>query len=158
MAHETRSLFTVRSYEIDSYAHLNNGVYVSWFEQGRLDYLRSLGFSYDGFAEREQWFVVGRTEVVFRRALNEDDSVELTSRVPTDQVAEAKQRLSQVFDKKNGKGKKDKKGHVDVAIATNMISVGLDIVRLGLMVVFGQPKTSAEYIQATSRVRHASGG
>ena len=75
------------------------------------------------------------------RALGE--VMELTSRVTTDQVAEAKRRLDLVF------GNPD---IVDVALATNMISVGLDILRLGLMLVQGQPKTAAEYIQATSRI------
>ncbi|MBT3194286.1 MAG: helicase, partial [Verrucomicrobia bacterium] len=69
--------------------------------------------------------------------------VELTSRVSTNKVATAKRRLELPFHEKE---------RVDVALATNMISVGLDIVRLGLMTVLGQPKTSAEYIQATSRV------
>jgi superfamily II DNA/RNA helicase len=86
---------------------------------------------------------VGEDKGLFQDRRIAFDVVELTSRVSTDKVAEAKRRLAQPFNSTD---------RVDVAIATNMISVGLDITRLGLMVVFGQPKTSAEYIQATSRV------
>src|SRR5271163_3210421 len=71
------------------------------------------------------------------------DALELTSRIGTAEVADTKARLGNTFDRKDP---------VDVVLATNMISVGLDIVRLGLMLVSGQPKTVGEYIQATSRV------
>lgn len=93
---------------------------------------------------------VGEERGLFQDRKNFSEVVELTSRVPTDKVAEARRRL--------GVGFHDIKQRVDCAIATNMISVGLDIPRLGLMVVLGQPKTHAEYIQATSRVGRTDEG
>ncbi len=87
---------------------------------------------------------IGETPGLFQDRKTFSEVVELTSRVSTDKVAEARRRLDTPFHRIDQR--------VDCAIATNMISVGLDIPRLGLMVVLGQPKTHAEYIQATSRV------
>ncbi len=86
---------------------------------------------------------VGEAEGAFADRQISRDVCELTSRERTDQVSQTKRRLGLSFVEKE---------RIDVALATNMISVGLDITRLGLMVVLGQPKAAAEYIQATSRV------
>lgn len=79
-----------------------------------------------------------------RRNITDPD--ELTSRIESWKIPGLLKRLDNPFPR----GKSD--WPVDVLLATNMISVGVDIDRLGLMVVTGQPKTTAEYIQATSRV------
>ena len=73
-----------------------------------------------------------------------DNTVEeLTSRIPAEMIPEILQRLEIGYPSKET---------IDVLLATNMISVGVDIDRLGLMIVLGQPKTTSEYIQASSRV------
>lgn len=72
---------------------------------------------------------------------------ELTSRMSNSEITEIIQvKLKRSYSQGN---------HADVfayLLASNMISVGVDVGRLGAMVVAGQPKTNAEYIQATSRV------
>lgn len=78
---------------------------------------------------------------------------ELTSRLTSDQIPEILQQLEHAFPARRGGPKP-----VDVLLATNMIAVGVDVSRLGVMVVANQPKSTAEYIQATSRVGRAAPG
>jgi acyl-CoA thioester hydrolase len=58
---------TVRSHELDSYAHVNNAEYQHWFEEGREALLRAGGRDYDWYpAHTGLHFVVVRTEIDFK--------------------------------------------------------------------------------------------
>lgn len=76
---------------------------------------------------------------------------ELTSRMASSQIPDILKELEESYT-----------GHdfsaLDLCIATNMIATGVDVSRLGLMMIHGQPKTTAEYIQASSRVGRDSKG
>ncbi|MFV8780912.1 helicase-related protein [Microbulbifer sp. SA54] len=77
------------------------------------------------------------------------EPMELTSRVSSSEIKNYLDQLNKTFEEA---------GTCDVVLASNMISVGVDVPRLGSMIVNGQPKTIAEYIQATSRVGRRRGG
>ncbi len=75
---------------------------------------------------------------------------ELTSRVSTTQLNETLDKLEKLsYSKENIE---NKRWPSNVLLATNMISVGIDVARLNVMLLVGQPKLTSEYIQASSRV------
>jgi hypothetical protein len=77
---------------------------------------------------------------------------ELTSRKGSIDIPRVLDQLEVRFEPEPPEGGRRGARPIDVLLATNMVSVGVDVKRLGLMAVAGQPKNTAEYIQATSRV------
>ena len=111
---------------------------------GYFNSLRELGGALrlveDDIVQRIE-YIAARSGQIARKISS--DNCELTSRIPAYKIPEILNLLE------IPSGQPDT---ISVLLATNMISVGVDIDRLGLMVVNGQPKANAEYIQATSRV------
>ncbi|MFC4914087.1 DISARM system helicase DrmA [Actinomadura gamaensis] len=85
------------------------------------------------------------------RELNENDLMELSSRARS---LELPSILADLAIPLTPAGRSP----VDAAVATSMFGTGVDVDRLGLMVVHGQPKTTSSYIQATGRVGRSVGG
>lgn len=89
-----------------------------------------------------RWGITGTT----RRFML--SSEELTSRKDEDEIPKILARLETSYRS----GAKPSEQALDTVLATNMISVGVDVARLGLMLIVTQPKGTSEYIQASSRV------
>ena len=85
--------------------------------------------------------------------LIESEPSELTSRVPSTKIPKILKELEKPLGGNVYEG-----DPVDIIVASNMVSVGMDISRLGLMIVYGQPKSTSEYIQATSRIGRLTPG
>lgn len=115
-----------------------------WTLVGYFNSLRVLG----GARMQVQDDVVDRMKLLSARHkthIRSDEPMidELTSNVPGSQIPQRLKQLSESYPAKDA---------IDVVLATNMISVGVDVDRLGLMAVMGQPQSTSEYIQSTSRV------
>ena len=95
-----------------------------------------------------------------QRVMYPEGTQELTSRIRSAKIPDLLDQLEVPFTASREKGADGKfpTPPLDVVLATNMVSVGVDVQRLGLMVVSGQPKATAEYIQASSRVGRAHPG
>lgn len=78
------------------------------------------------------------------RTVRGDRVLELTSRRGPEELPNDLRELRRSAD--------DSDQAIDIVLSSNMLSVGIDIPRLALMLMVGQPKTTSEYIQATSRV------
>jgi superfamily II DNA/RNA helicase len=89
--------------------------------------------------------IVLRDQLQSQRFISNSGVLELTSRTRSDEVPAAIDALKVEYLP----GKKDS---LDVCLASNIIEVGIDIDRLGLLVIAGQPKTTSQYIQVSGRV------
>jgi hypothetical protein len=120
-----------------------------WTCVGYFNSLRELGGAHVLMLDdvrRQMAFLAGRSGAT-RRPM-EEPPLELSSRVPSRQIPEYLAKLNRSIESDDVfEGQPP-----DAVLASNMISVGVDVPRLGLMAVAGQPKSTAEYIQATSRV------
>ncbi|MFD3309449.1 helicase-related protein [Streptomyces sp. NPDC058694] len=112
--------------------------------------LRELGRTVTAAADDIPAQLAGLESGVGVRGLTEHQVKELTSNLPRAEQPVLLDRLEKHWQDPQT---------VSFLACTNMLSVGVDVKRLALMLMQGQPKTTAEYIQATSRVgRHSVPG
>ncbi|MCO4875591.1 helicase-related protein [Paraburkholderia caribensis] len=146
------SLLQAASYLKDKQGTAPGNIDPYWTCVAYFNSLRELGGAYvlmQDDVPRQMQFLSRRLDMSRRELQNLP--VELSSRRSSRELPELLQALSGTLEDFEA-DPLEKPEPKDTVLASNMISVGVDVPRLGLMVVNGQPKSTAEYIQASSRV------
>jgi hypothetical protein len=126
--------------------------------QAELDPFWSLVGYFNAIRELSGAVALVRQDIVLRlgelastpRPLDADDPMELSSRSDSMLLPSMLDQLQVAIG--------GDKSATNLVVATSMFGTGVDVERLGLMFVNGQPKTTSSYIQATGRVGRRSGG
>jgi acyl-CoA thioester hydrolase len=71
----SQSNLQVRTYECDSYGHVNNANYLNYLEYGRYEYLKDIGFDYPALVKAGYGVYVVRVEIDYRRSALPDDNL-----------------------------------------------------------------------------------
>lgn len=70
---------TVRPYELDSYNHVNNAVYLNYLEYARMDFLHQIGFDYKGLVSQGYYTYVTHIDIHYKASAFLDDELTIES-------------------------------------------------------------------------------
>jgi len=70
----------VRTYECDSYGHVNNANYLNYLEFARYEFLKSIGYDYESMLKDGYSFYIARIEINYKKPAFTDDDLEIRSR------------------------------------------------------------------------------
>ena len=73
----TTTPLSVRSYECDSYNHVNNAIYLNYLEVARMDFLAKIGFDYDGLVALGYFMPVTHIDIHYKTSALYRDELEI---------------------------------------------------------------------------------
>lgn len=90
----------VRSYECDSYSHVNNAVYLNFLEYGRMEYLHAVGFDFKGVTAAGFYLYVTHIDIHYKASAVLDDELDIS--VESVKLGKISGTFEQVISKKDG--------------------------------------------------------